>query len=617
MSRMKSVFAISLVIASLGIVPQGFAQTPKIIIAGSSAMWQTMALATYNKGTCLVGAGAKPPCKHATYGGFNLTDNRPATPATDSNSIWVVWDSTASSAGGPFVWAYLKVDSVVGQRCYFAQPRCTVAAPSTINYAAPANSIPQSLWGNNSADSPIPSVGGIQTLLNGGVPVSAAATDIRPEDGLFATCRANSALGTGAVPAGLGYNTNNATPGMCPTVNDNAHLTGTDIASEFSTATAHVIAYNITGSDPYSGTAIPAYTVVPAGMDPIVFVAKTSNGVLSPVTNVNDAQLHTVFGGTSCVGPDLGGSAGSIDAWLREPLSGTMNTVESNVFRYADNSGVSQEQGVDPSLANNNPLNKACGAGGTRKRGVGTGDVIGGLKANALDGITYTFFSYGNVSKLADSSTFRYLQLNGVDPIFHQYVSTAGGTKLDPGQPNASIGEIPSGADVPCLNGGVHSFPCSENAIWSGGYGKVTPFSITQTGLSFPNVRNGSYKAWSILRLVSDGNALTQAQKMASGSQTFAATVTPDYIPVLAVATAGDPGALLLRSHYQQVDGTGASIGGAPVNETTVAVTVGTHTYPAMTEAGGDMGGCILHLVPGISATAYEGTDFTTGCSGH
>lgn len=626
MKHMKSVFAVSLLIASLGTVPQAFAAgaTMKVMIAGSSAVWQTLGLGAYDvhSGTTCI-SGAVAPCFHATYKNFQLEDTRPTlkggTTATDLGNIWIVWDShvTTSTSGNtstPNVWAYIKVDSVVGQRCYFAHPHCKVVQPSTGFPTSPAGLISSTLWGDGSADTQATSQ--VQALFSSGQLVTAAATDIRPEDGLFATCRANSALDTvnTADPRGLGYNSSNAA-GACPpnsTSDTLAQLQGSDIISEFNTAnTAHVLDYNISGTDDFSGQTIPAFTVVAAGASPIVFVAKAT-GPLSGVTNVTDAQLHTVFGGTTCTGTALGGSSGNIDAWLREPLSGTMNTTESNVFRYPDFSGVSQEQGVDPSV--DNPLNQACGSGGSRKRGVGTGDVIGGLKANTSDAITYTFFSYGNVGSLADSASFRYLQLNGVDPIFHKYVSTGGGTALDPGQPNTSAGEIPSGTDTPCGN-----FPCSENAIWSGGFATVSPFSVNGHGLSFPTLRSGRYKAWSILRLVSDGSALSVAKTLATASQVFAATVTPDYVPVAAVGTVNgvlinDPGLGLLRSHYQQKDSAGTTIGNAPYNETTTAQTIGGHTYPAANEAGGDMGGCVLHLVVGASATAFEESDFTTGC---
>src|SRR5258708_25221077 len=86
------------------------------MVAGSSAMWQSMALGAYY--LCTTGGTA---CYHYTSSSnFNLFDTR-QTPAAnnDPGAIWIVGDN----AGTKF-WAYVKVDSVVGVRCYFAVPKC-------------------------------------------------------------------------------------------------------------------------------------------------------------------------------------------------------------------------------------------------------------------------------------------------------------------------------------------------------------------------------------------------------------------------------------------------------------------------------------------------------------
>ena len=44
MTRMKSIFAMLLLTAIVSVVPQAHAQTAKVILAGSSAMWQSMAM---------------------------------------------------------------------------------------------------------------------------------------------------------------------------------------------------------------------------------------------------------------------------------------------------------------------------------------------------------------------------------------------------------------------------------------------------------------------------------------------------------------------------------------------------------------------------------------------
>ena len=152
-------------------------------------MWQSMALAAYKSGACVSGGTA--PCFHDTAANFNLVDGRPTVKggvaAVDVGNVWIVWDSNATATN---VWAYIRVDSVVGDRRYFAQPHCAVSIPT---FPAPGNLITSTVWGDSSSDSVPPAE--VSALFTGGSTlVSAAATDIRPEDGLFAQCRSNSNL---------------------------------------------------------------------------------------------------------------------------------------------------------------------------------------------------------------------------------------------------------------------------------------------------------------------------------------------------------------------------------------------------------------------------------------
>ena len=285
-------------------------------------------------------------------------------------------------------------------------------------------------------------------------------------------------------------------------------------------------------------------------------------GALKNVTNATDAELHAAFGGSNCDASAFGEPASPIQVYLREPVSGTMNTTEYTVFRYPNHSGTSQETGV----AAANPLAKACAAGGKRYRSIGTGEevkfVLNSGTNYGTDGIGYTFFSYGNVSSIADNANYGYLTLDGVDGIFHKY-----GTTIDPGQPSIA-GVLPSSATLPAVCAGA--FPCAEGKIWSG-------------NLSFPNLRNGSYRAWSTLRLVSAGAALGNARLLVTASQTYVVNTVPDYVPAQKVA-AVDPGLQLLRSHYTQE-------GVAPVNLATTG------------DKGGDAGGCILTTTGTVSTS--------------
>ncbi len=574
MSRMKSIFGVLLLAAVVCIVPQAQAATTvEVTIAGSSAMWQTLALGAF------AAAGAGAGHWTSASNAINLSDSRVTPVNVDAGTVWIVWNAAATK-----VWSFDKVDSVVGDRCYFAQPRCSVNAPLANLSGSGSQQISSVLWG---ADSALPA--NVQSLFTTGTPVTVAATDIRPEDAAFAACRVNSALGAGSNGGGssdgldgLGYNSNNAA-GVCPAAGlSPAHYVGNPIKSGFpaSTATANVLAFNIKGTDPISGTAIPAFSVVEVGATPIVFITERDKGQLGNLSNASPVQLQEAFSGTNCDASAFGLPAGGIAVFLREPLSGTYNTAEATVFRHptvypGSVIGISQDANVNAPV--NNPLSGQSGTcldgSGARYRAIGTGEEVKSVQNSghnySTDGIGYTFFSYGNVSPIANNPNYGYITLNSVDPIFSSYgPQKSTGAGYDPGQP-ATSGTLPAAANLPSSCGSA--FPCAENEIWAG-------------GLSFPNLRNGTYPSWSIVRLVSNATGLTNAKALVKASQAFVVTSVPDYIPATKTLAGGitDPGLLLVRSHYQEYDGAGTLLGVAPVNS------------GATTEAGGDAGGQIL-----------------------
>jgi hypothetical protein len=582
MLRIKTLFAGFALTVIIGLV-NAQAQTVKVQFAGSSALWQTLALGTYNGGKGPTGGGGTAPFFHYTGSSkFNVTDSRPTTPIVDSGNIWIVWDSAST----PNVWAYVSTDSTIGVRCYFANPACAVGVSA---FPSVGNIISSLLWGDNSSDSTPPT--SVQALFTGaGVKVNVAATTYRAEDALFATCRANSQLGNGTPGSGdgldgLGYNTVNP-PGTCPQFGaSQAALVGSGIQSGYpgSTSKANLLAFSLTGKDPFTGATVPKYTTVSVGASPIAFIIERNGGQLAGLKDATDAQLQQVFSGKLCDASAFGLPAAGIQAYLYEPQSGTGNVAEATVFRRPTVPasqgvlGISQETGVNAA----NPLTKtavACpdsagdGKGG-RWRAIAASEevksVLNSVKNNGTDGIGFTFFSYGNVSTIADSTGYGYITLDGTDPFFASYSN--GTTAYDPGQP-LSPGVLPSATDLPAACSG--NFPCPETDIWKG-------------GLSFPNLRSGAYRSWNVLRIISTGTALTNAEKVIASSQAFVVTSVPDYVPATSTKVTinskafTDPGLTLIRSHYQQTDGNGNKLGGAPVNSGT-------------TEAGGDIGGAII-----------------------
>jgi hypothetical protein len=615
MSRIKSTLAALALTLIVGIAPLANAQTIKVLIAGASSQWQTLALAAYNNGTSLVSGGGQT-FHYTSSSNFNLVDSR-GTGATDSGQIWIVWDSASAGAN---VWAFISVDSVTGDRCYFAVPKCVVSYSGT-SLPSPGNAI--TVWTDGSQDTQPPSA--VAALFaNRTETINTAATDIRPEDAVFAECRVNSPLGAGTAGGsasdgldGLGYSQAAATQSAGACFNYTTDAAGTTngighaILSGYpgSTKKTNVLAFAISGKDPITGSAVGAYTVYPIGAAPVVFLTNRQNN-LANLQNVTEQQLQQVLSGTNCDGSAFGSAfAGAINIFLRDPQSGTYNTVEGTVARYPVTypnavAGLSQEANVN-APSNNYQLNgyaSACASGsGQRWRTIGTSEEIKAVYnsntsvfgSSARDGIGYAYFSYGNANTsgtvLSDSVNYGYVQLNGVDPIWASY---GVGNSIDPGEP-AIAGELPSQADLPtavCAN----SFPCPENQIWGG-------------GASFPNLRNGSYRSWSLLRLIATGTAGTNASALITAAEKQAVLTTPDFVPVAKqTITAAensfgyaitDNGLLLLRSHYQQYDGAGVKIGVAAVNE------------PTASEKGGDMGGLIIPTAVGVTGLATAAKD--------
>ena len=222
----------------------------------------------------------------------------------------------------------------------------------------------------------------------------------------------------------------------------------------------------------------------------------------------------------------------------------------------------SQETGVN--LGNSCALNSNCpdplylpGPGSSiRYRAIGTGAEISGVSnvggvKHITDSIGYAFFSFGNVNPIGGSSGVgRYLTLDGVDPInaaYGTYVSD--GVTYNPGQ-------LPL-----CLA------PCTAPG-----------------GTSLPNVRNGSYGAWSIIRAVSDatGINLTNTQALVTAAQNEVNNTTADFVPFVCKDTTGlctgEPGLHVFHSHF-----TPTGIAGAPHNGNTTS-----------TESGGDVHGVVF-----------------------
>jgi len=529
------------------VVPTSQAQTLKVLTAGSSAQFGPFAVAAY----ALAKAGGASAF-HYTFktGGANCG-------SATAGYLCIKDNRGVNSAplepanvwvvwSTNGIWAYASVDSVVGVRSFLSFPRATVSMSALANLTV---TLPSNYlyWNDSTNDTAMTTT--VYNALNNAV-LTSANTDIRPEDALWSTNYVLSKGYSKTVP----------------------------VKSYFSSAIANPIAFSLaTGvADPVSGQTIPAanaWITYPVGAAPIVFLANTTN--LSAATSITQPNAAKMFSGGGCTGDLIGLSASlALSPILREPLSGTYNTAEFTTLN--PNSGgnaTPQEKGITTST---NPANVACGSG-FRDRAIGTGEMVKAVQGNtgllhvATNPVGYAFFSYESVG---GNAAYKYLKLGTVDPLAFT------------GGPVYSTGALPT-----CGSGsGFLNCPIAANA-------------------SFINLRNGTYPAWSIYRVVTDSAHATNTSALVTEAEALVNSTIPDFVPFLpqcALVTRGvnEKGLDVYREHFTPSGITlpypGPNDG--PVQPSvTCTKTVG--TLPVLTlggegttnkESGGDVGGKIV-----------------------
>src|SRR5215469_13569342 len=249
MNRMKMLTAALAIVACCAMVPlASAAPTVHFIGAGSSALYQGMAVATVND----VASSAlgihhytlKNNLKQCTSGAVcsYLHDPRLGTIPNETTQLWIVWTCPTTGCTGSNavdVWAYGQVDSTVGNRTFLARATgcanpCNVSATTfvvdsaveggvagaTVHAADVVSPFLMQFGDNNttSGNCPAPPAAhsntcdaatvpaDVWTAVSGasGQPLTGAFTDIRPEDAKYATKRANKPLDT-TTYNGLGY----------------------------------------------------------------------------------------------------------------------------------------------------------------------------------------------------------------------------------------------------------------------------------------------------------------------------------------------------------------------------------------------------------------------------
>jgi hypothetical protein len=594
MNSKYCIAALALLAASFGAIGANaqYAPAENFYTAGSSAQFNTFGVAA----SLAIAPSAYPLCganhwskkNGSVAAGTQIVLHDPRSGAVGSSTfiadepanIWIAWDNNAANGvtGAGVVCFYASVDSIVGVREYEA--RGSLALGANLVGTAGANLVP--LIG---ADTTLPTA--IYNIVNGAI-LNAANTDIRPEDALFATVRALTPIGqfmSGRGVTGLGYGPTTTTLGPI----------GTAIKSSQSSTIANPVAFSIVCSDtdPITGatgcgatSGLREYFEEPLGAAPVLVIANVSNtssGHLGDgnYTNINRFELSNAILGNIAYVRDLGYTAGvsfnpysselptysqteaavPLSVFIREPISGTYNTMEwsipnsleINATHFAAGIVSGQENGINPAnttcvtvpctVDSGNPFWNIDTYGGTRGRAIGTGEMITSVK-NYADSLGYAFWGFSSYN--GDQSVLKYLTVDGVDPLYSGPASNPGG-----------YGYLPQ-----CTSSGGLVISCPN--------------------LSFPNLVQGNYPIWSKYRLLWDpytaatNLAETIVTNVENASKPGTGIIT-DLLPIDSLQ--------VFHSHFAQQD---TYSGGAVVADNGFK--------PGVPETGGDMGGAVLTI---------------------
>jgi ABC-type phosphate transport system substrate-binding protein len=597
MTRIKSLFAGLVVTAITAVVPAANAQAVHVAGVGSSAQFLGTMIGMSQLAANNLVSGQ---CQYhwTRKSALQAHDNRDSLGRIidETGNVGIVWIAACSDSTGNTnvtdIWLDGQYDSTLGVRLFSAQQKAPTAGAGATLYLVAAQLAgddnlvsPNSLWADNKGDtSPLPAnVSNVfGTASPGNVHVNMGLTDIRPEDALAATNRAKAALNT-TTWSGLGY--------VGPTGQIGAPIY---TAQAGSNSNFTPIGFALSGlNDPInSGVPVPAYTTIPVGAAPIVFAYNHTGNSTPLVTNLvsgvkgdgtgniaGSYKLANLFDGTSscdthstAFGGNGDGLGTAMNIMLREPLSGTMNTTEYSLFRTTGNTMDSQEKGIiNPTRAPYNPLNLTCPNAGNRQRRIGTGQVLSAINGTA-NTLGYFFFSFANSATVngsaANATNYNYLTIDGVDP----------------------IGLSTTNQQLPFCSGVI--CPASQ---WAG-------------SISFPSLRNGTYKAWSVYRWTvynSNSDPLGPAALAESMQDNIDGTVA-DFVPF--VTTTNSDGLEVYRSHFTQSGKAGNNGPASPTETLTNGNSLG-----GGTEQGGDQGGVII----GWDHSTVTVANGTTGHIGH
>lgn len=540
-------YLLVLAIACFAIASGSNAQTIQFLGGGSSALFLELGQAAV-----VAGGGSGVACQWTSGKTPNAVAHDPRLASTfdDQGNMWVIWTkgtgTCAAPAGAWDIYSYMSLDSVVGDRCYFATDAAGVSG--CVQVLTVANNTPganllcyPSISTCTQFGDTAPGIPSVVINAVNNQRYFVAGTDIRPEDAKFASLRMFTSCGTAFYrqpfdqglrqTTGLGYQT--GTTGI-----------GTAVLSSFDTSKFNVVDFNISGNDPINTTKpVPAYTVSTVGAQPIVVAVAPAGGTgIGAATDINGFTLTLFYQGvlgraTDLIGPT---TADTVTTLVREPLSGTYNTFEYSIPNSSQFHGSQDQDNCSGSTFFANPMTLQSTNGQVlafRKRVIGTGQMVTQLKnATSTDQrLGYFFWSAGNASFSATNG--KYLTVNGVDPLKNAYTD----------------GVFP-GVDA----------------------------SHPLTDVTFKWLNMGDYPIWSALRLVSKSPTPAGVTNLITAAQTLNTTQF-DFIPLSNLK--------VWHSHYYlPAIGSGVSANGNTISSANDLC----NAPGALAEFGGDAGGANL-----------------------
>jgi len=656
---------------------------PQVVGVGSSAQFPIFGIAAV-AGDPVTGSSTTCGTNVWSFSG-NVAGSSPAVPMAagidgrstsipaEPGTISVVWSTATDSNGNPqSVCAYLSVDSVVGQRLMLEQ---TADSSSSTGYtngyislnAAATTAVPLSKISfiQDTATTGLPSA--VYNIVNG-AHFNVAFTDIRPEDGLFATNRALCNPQSGdTIKVCLGYGPTGSPVEYAAiessyTANNIANVVPYSLppssvpgsTGQGGALTFYNVNYSI-GVDPISSGTIPAINTIPVGEDPVLVVVNmtgTNTGSFKTQnpTNVNSHVLSHIYSGFNGQVADVTGglnSAGSgVNAYQplavieREPTSGTYNTFEWQAVRDRDafygnsqelnnpypttaNSGTNctftppASASYSPPLTSDtavcanplfNPIGEGQGSAGY------DGGSPGSFRARAIG--TGEMLSAINSANNPDSIGYAFWSLGAYGGKTNIKYLTVDG--VDPLYCGTNVKAVA----VSCYNsngllpGSSSGSPNSAGGYCSGYFNASPTFGCTDWNLpSLANVANGNYRLWSTLRAIVDttvqnyqvsnlDNTTLTPATLIQAAQDQASKNVPDFIPWQVCANSGCSSTTQTVQVFRSHYG---SSGSFPQNGI-LAPFDAANSISYIPEGGGDMNGAPFNISAELDIVNWFGT---------